>query len=412
MPKALGHDDVIEDATVLDGEAEDISAMQDDIDREMQDIFKDVGGDPEDVEFDIRVKKVEKNTGKAAHCFSATPQELPLTERIKDEYGPGVYQIWVYKNGRRFRKRELRIANTIEKPASKILAENKQDIASLISTMMEQQRQSLQQMQDMLTRQVQPVQAGNQMEQMTIMLGVMNQMKEFLTPQSQGNQMDGLIKGIQLAKDLAGKDGDTNINDVILSVVKDFAPPLLEITKKTREAQQAKMPPPNQPQPNPQQVTDQTGAPQMSPEQQKITEEFRGHVSMLVNMARADADPGLWAEVVHSRMSPQDLQELIPRSDVMDVLAAYDPGVKEFLPWFTELREHLKSMMQEDGIWPLQPEPVPQASDVMDENLTPQAESIINGENNSESITGVEPVTIEDAATNATRDDSTASQDT
>ena len=354
MPKLLDND--IADAETiggetLDGQAENISDMQNDIDAELQDVLAAIDEDPKDVKIQIRVKQIEKNTGKAWHLFNALPSELPLTDRITEEYGGGTYEIWVYKNNYRHKKSILRIKEKLKKPVDKMIAETKGDIAGLMATMMEQQRQSMEQMQKLILQASQNNQpaasASDPVQMMTAMMGAMVQMKEFIQPQQNGSQIDGLIKGIELAKELAGGNGEKNINDTIVSLAKEFAPPLLSMAARE---QQNPRPLPQPAKPG-QQVAPQnpppTGTQTMTPDEQRAFNEFKSKVDFLVIKASHNTDPGFVADMVLELVHPDQLKPFLTRHDAMDYLAQFNPEVMNYRPWFESLKAELQTNLAE-----------------------------------------------------------------
>lgn len=381
MTKKLGTDQEIQDVDgeVLTGEAEDISEMQNDIDAEMQSIFAEFGGDVLDTEFKISVRRVEKNTGDTELCFKATPTEISgLSDRIIEEYGAGTYEIWIYRNGRRFRKRKLKIAQPLKKPVDKLVQESKQDLAALVSTMMEQQRESMRQMQELLTRQQPAASTTDPVNMMTAMMGAMVQMKEFMQPQQQGDQMGMFIKGIEIAKDIASGGAEKNFHDTVINLAKEFAPPLIKMAAVEQQAKAA-MPQPQQPapNPNPQQLTQQQEQPQMSEAEQQAFIQFKPKVDFLVAKAASGSDPGFMADMILEFVSPDEIRQFIARPDALEYLAHFNPEVKKYAPFFEALRDELQELTKPEPEPDLTPTPKADIQEVESANEASQ-EIVIN----------------------------------
>lgn len=398
MTKRLEND--IDDAVVVDGQSENLTDMQDDIDAELQSVLSEFGGDPHDTKIEIRIKKVEPKTGKTAHCFNAVPSELPLTERIKDEYGPGIYEVWVYKNGYRHKKTELRIAAQQKKPLDKVMAENKQDVAAIVSSMMEQQRESMRQMQEMIARQQPAIASAPATDPIAMMAGLMNAMqgmKEFIQPQQTGDNMTMFLKGIELAKDITGGGAETNFNDTVIKLGKEFLPSLINIaqtappTPGTPSLQRPPQPtPPGQPQlSGAQPVTETPG--------QDAT--FKMQIDMLVAQAAAGKDAGIYADLIGDNVPAEQIQAFITRPDMIEYLTQFNPLVSNHRQWFESLRSELQEILTVDT-----PEP---EKDTSEKDLTDIEENVISSKNN-EIKSGVEGVIEPDAIAL----DSESSQDT
>lgn len=384
MTKQLEND--IDDAVVVDGQSENLTDMQDDIDAELQSVFAEFGGDPLDTKLEIKIKKVEPKTGKTAHCFNAVPSELPLTERIKDEYGPGIYEIWVYKNGYRHKKQELRIAAQQKKPLDKVMAENKQDVAGIVSTMMEQQRESMRQMQELITRQQigAPAPVSDPIAMMTGIMSAMSQMKEFVQPAQSGDNMNMFLKGLELAKDFVGGGAEKNFNDTLVTLAKEFGPPLLSMATKEQNTKiDAQLHKPVQPTGSSQPQL--TGTQPMNETTDPNAAAFKMQVDMLVSQAGAGKDIGIYADLIADNVPVEQIQAFITRSDMIEYLTQFNPQVPQYRQWFENLRSELQEILTVDV-----PDP---DKDVLKNELTDIPDNDISSENNdlgSESGTVIE----------------------
>ena len=114
--RELPNPEGIQDAEYKDiiGDFDDITDLQNDLDSQLDAIFEEFGGDENDTEYKIHVKRVLTERGEYEHCFSCLPSELPINDKIKNQYGPGRYMIWIYKNAKIYRRRNLIIAKELE----------------------------------------------------------------------------------------------------------------------------------------------------------------------------------------------------------------------------------------------------------------------------------------------------------
>lgn len=65
-------------------------------------------------------------------------------------------------------------------------------------------------------------------------------------------------------------------------------------------------------------------------------------LGFLCMQAEADNDPATYAAMVVDNVPPEVLTGFCERPDFVDFLAQYEPKVKQFAPWFTELRDGVK----------------------------------------------------------------------
>lgn len=339
------------DGETIDGVSDDISELQQTLDGEIDAIIAEFGGDDLDNEWKIHVKKVVPNKGTFAHCFSAVPSELPILDRIRDEYGPGDYKVMVYNKNRLRKKPTITIAEPRRKPVTDVIRESKQDLAGVIATLAEQQRETMRMMQ---TAMVQPqAPAADPMAMMSAMMTAMVQMKEFLAPtQPQGNPVELLVKGVELARDIGGGNGEKNINDTLLGLAKEFGPPLLAMASQEKQSHPQMKPPTGNPPVNPNI--------QPQAQQQPIDPAFAHQLGMLVQKASTQADPGLYADVICDNADPQQIADIIQRPDLVEYLGSINPGVLQHREWFEKLKKEILSILtgtENDAIQPeLNPE--------------------------------------------------------
>ena len=96
-----------------DAQSEDISALESDIDDQIDSITQEFGGDSRDTDYKISIYKIEEKQGKFGYCFSVVPSELPIIDRVREEFGAGKYESRIFKNKRLFHLMLLETENSI-----------------------------------------------------------------------------------------------------------------------------------------------------------------------------------------------------------------------------------------------------------------------------------------------------------
>lgn len=68
-------------------------------------------------------------------------------------------------------------------------------------------------------------------------------------------------------------------------------------------------------------------------------------ISQLLKAAAKNGDASLYAEMVLDQLSPETVKNFITSPDALDKMRQLDARVGEYLPWFTDLAEHIKAML-------------------------------------------------------------------
>lgn len=342
MTRKLGYTPSEEDETIIEGMAEDITDMQDSIDEELDKVFSEFGGSDGEVEFKINVYRMAK--GVRSYCFSVSPSELPILDTLRDDYKGGQFQVWVYKNGKIFKRRDV----TVEPPPEKAVSNSGGDIGGIIAALANQQREMLNQMKEIVTRQPSPVPqyapATNPMEMMGSMMGVMMQMKEFMGGGKQEktvNEMDTFMKALEFAREFNDDGKQKGFADVATKFIEHFGPTFGEVMKQSASAPPRAMPYPAQPH--------QPGQPgQPVQDQQNMNIMLSAQLKMLVSKAAQNADPTLYADFILDNVADATINEYINRPDIVEFLGQYNPGVIQYRDWFEQLRASIQEGLTGD----------------------------------------------------------------
>jgi hypothetical protein len=356
MGKLLENDAEIENADYIEipGTAEDITEMEKTIDEELNSIFSEFGGDDRDVVFKIRVSRVMKDVGQEEICFYCMPQELPIFDRIKNEYGPGMYKITVFKNNLKFRNRSLNIA----KPATISPApatNNNADLTALFAGMAEMQKQQMEQFQRMMEMN-RPAAAPVPQTSLTELIAAMSGLQGMMPKPAENGNMEMLFKGMEIMKDFAGDSGggrEKGLYDMLIEAAKTFGGPIVEMAKNAAPmlppgagpvppgalpAGTVIYSPPGQPgQLNPPPTTAQ---PEPS-EAEQMNLILTMQINNLVGKAAAGADPALYADLILDSMNEVQIREFIGQPDLKGFLISVNPQVETLWPWFEKLQSEV-----------------------------------------------------------------------
>lgn len=342
--KRLTTDDY-EDGDFIEVQGKDVSDLQNDIDAQMNEIFAEFGGDPDEVEFSIRVYRAMTGRGELEYCFGCLPSELPIMERIRENFGAGKYEVRVYRNKKIFRRRTLNIAMP-KKPVKQMEDLSRaNDTKDLVAGLMEMQKSQFEQLQTIMAGQNrQP----SQFEMMQSMLTLMASMKEamgFNGPVSVQDPMKNFREGIDFAKDImemGGSGRDKDSTDVLLKAIDTFAPALIEGAKQDTSLN----PPVSQPlKQNP------TRPPNLTTEKKSMFEiVIQSQVKRLVGLASQGKDPELYAEVLLDQIPEQyipNLNKFLNDPAYIAKLQEINPGVGNHADWFSDLKTNLLGMLSE-----------------------------------------------------------------
>ena len=297
--------------------------------------------------------------GQREYCRKYSPAEFEegSFEILRDQFGPGEYELRLYATHPDTRKFVIRNSTRIK------IAENKNpDIAApglpnglsqVLSTIANGQQQ-------MLNALVEMKQAPQKdpMEEMTKMLSMMTMMREAmgLNQPSSGGSIGEIVGAI---KELRGAAAEILPQEKEPDSLMSMLPKVLEMVSAGQQAQMAQQPvampevqmpptiaqaqPPAAPQPDP-----------MQPYQPKPTQEqedmkaitmlkLRGYLKQLVILAETKKTTDEGAKFVYDVL-PDELVEIMLLPNWFDLLAVVAPEVKPHEVWLRETREKAVKM--------------------------------------------------------------------
>lgn len=351
MVKLLEND--IEEG-ILSGASEDVTNIVEDIDAQINSMTSEFGADKMDAEFAIKVYRVIEGKGELAWLFACVPSELPIMQKLQDDFGGGRFEVRIYKNKKIFRRIPVVVSPPLKSKEPVPPPQN--DLTALVNAIATQQERQFNQLKETLLQIAGRNTAAppDTMAMMGAMMGAMTQMKDFLAPAqnnsasiSPDKMIDVLMKGMEIGRDSGGGGGgETNFLDIVKTALTS---PLL-----LSAATQAVRPPatnpvsfpapqiPGKTNANPVKITQPVETNKMNPIIQK-------NLNMLVTKAENDADPILYAEFILDNVPESMVRDFILRDNLIEELNKINPKVEQHKEWFLQLRNHIQAVLTGEG---------------------------------------------------------------
>lgn len=283
----------------------------------------------------IVVRKVNPQTRKFEWLvkFHATSDFVGLggVEHLAGKYGGGDYELIVYGVGNRIVKRPKLTISTAAVAEAK---QHDSGMEKLAAVMLE----GFKQLASQQTQLVQQLQRPH--ENKADWLRELAAMRELFGGAQQSNPLDTLTKILPVVRDLMPRgEGETNLLDVMMRLAQEFGPTIREAVAKTPALL-----------PGTPGVGNLPGVAAASPEQSgahQMQIMLRLQLSQLCKEAKADSDPGPYADIICEKVSADVLSKLVDRPDYLDELAKIHSGVKLYPKWFGELRDAIIGILTE-----------------------------------------------------------------
>lgn len=343
--------------TVVEGLVEnvvDLTELGMDVDDVLDKIYAEFGDDEPQDESWVGVYRMSINSTKLLWLFNCFAADFPIKARVRDEYGSGSYQARVYHKKGLLRRLYFDIEESRHNTGSK---SQQSDIQALLKALVESQQKQMAETQAMFARLMEarnnapaPIDAQ---QSMMGMLGMMVQMKQFLTPErapDNGNQFDMFVKGIEIAKELGGSgNGESGVMDVIRDLIKS---PLLgeaikmsaltDATTPARTGDAALM------RAAPQNLL--PGQPKNQDHTAMNPQDFllKQALGILIDAAAKSKDTDIYAELVLDTLNEEQLHRLLVEPDMVLALAQVAPAVTQHRAWFMALRQSMIEMLKPD----------------------------------------------------------------
>jgi hypothetical protein len=358
MTGMLGHDT----ETVIDGDFEDISGLQADLDQELDAIFSEFGGDENVDEYEIKIYRTQQGKGALGYVFSCLPHELPILDKLRDEYGGGDFEVRILKNKKIFRRRKV-IVEPPRRPPPAQTANS--DLLNLVHTI----NQGFNQLREHLAAIPQPAPpAVDPIAMQTSLLQSMLAMKELLTPGQPAattdftSQMKSFVEIQKLLLDSSMGGRDAGAEDVLLGLANNLLPQLAEMGKQEQQYKQTQAAV----------AAKAIPAKKTQPTAQHRPNPMKNNIIFLTQMAKNNVDPMVYAQVVLDNTPPDQwvaLAEFIAAPDAIKKITELHPPAGEYPGWFAELGQCVLSLLQGPDDSELSPKPHTNKSEVA---VTPQ----------------------------------------
>ena len=329
--------------------------------------------------------------------FKTHPQEMTggdIMETCRDKYGTGDYRVHI-REGRRIisnRPFSVEAPKVAEVEAPKTESFGMSELMALMSKQNEQMQTlmlgTMTALANAFSNQGAPAQAPVDLNGLVQSVAALKAMSD--DKRTEPGAVEMLIKGLELAKDMAPKTGETNVADLGLKFME--ALPMLQAAGNKQAPQPRPAPPAlkapdpggekHPMMPGPQTATVKPGPIQATkPEPQNEpdpNEQFwiqaKQNLQWLCRQASRNGNPELYAEVVLDQFGEEKTLEFVGKPDALNTLAQIEPAVGLYPGWFNALRDAILNMTGEQTDEPS--EPVPNDSQV-DDGLPTQDPGVV-----------------------------------
>lgn len=308
----------------------------------------DLGETDSNVKVNVYRVDLSKGSKGGAFLFSCDPVEFNF-EKLRDDYGGGTYRVHVRANGGIAANRLVTIEEP-RRPKIEAQAQPSQDLVAPLTTMMQAMVAGFENLGKLIvTAQPQQQSRSDMLQEMLLYKQLFEQPQ-----QSNVNPLDFVKQGIDLAKELGTSGKETGTADIVMGLLETFGKPIAEAVATAQATQRANPPPvphPGAPMithaANPAVIAPVHDNPAIASEQIEgdIMKQMQSYLNFLIAQAQADNDVYTYAGMILDAAPPEQIDQFINRPDWLDYLAQFEPNVKNFEPWFTQLRDAMKELL-------------------------------------------------------------------
>lgn len=347
MAKLLAGDVKDGDFKEFEGTAEDISILEDSLERECREAYSTLNADPNDQTIYYKVLKQVKGYKKPFDCFQFNHSELDgVADRIREEFGSGFYIVNMIKNGKLHKKIDYPI---LAPTAATAAAAPSSDLATVLREMREERRVMFEQLQSALMQgSGTPALPQNPL---TLLKDLADVMKQIAPPPAAQTSFKDMLETMAMFKELMPESrgaGETNWMDV-LSKAMD-SPLLGNILEGAAQGakRQGQLPAPAPgaaPQPVPKQ-------PQSEDEMKELI--IRNYIGNLIKRAEANQDPGFVAEMMLNdaqmyKIPVEVLKTEMLSKEALDKLSVEHPQITTYRAWFDAVQTQMLELLKDAG---------------------------------------------------------------
>lgn len=329
----------------------------------------------------VTVYRDVKGRATGAYLFRCTPGEFSVADvmdKLRDEYEGGVFRVVVTANGQRLKNALIEVEPPKKSPFGFLEKQQQQpqqntqntnDLANVLLQMQESNRaqaetmrEAMMQMQQENTRtllEVFKAQTGSSDKTSTAeMLNLLTIARQLSAPneiaQGPEKMLEMFFEGMRQGREMAANSGGEK--NILQTALETFGPAIAELAGKAgqQQAQQRSAPQRQLQKPAMQQPTAAIAPPLEGEQPLPIVEKSvdfnevdstiaaaQPYIVMLMNAARQDADPEVYANLLLDQIPHAGLKEYLENDIHFSMLLTYMPSEasNELRPWFDSLRE-------------------------------------------------------------------------
>lgn len=274
--------------------------------------------------------------------------EMTVTDYVKrggineiaKRYGGGVYRIRIYRGGKIFTHRRIRVAKPLANEA-------------VPGTEFATLRQEMREQSDKFAAALERVATLAQPKPLKDQLGDVLALKELFSPGAAvaaTREPPSLVKQLKEVAELQGvlkglfpnsEKTEPGLGAALIRIGEKYLPSFIELAQKTGAKIQAD----NKGQ---QRIVAPENA---SEEDMKAMQELQLKMALgfLVDSAEHNQAAETYADLAIDKVPPEVLIEMLNCADWATKLAKLDPRVQNFLPWFSKLRDEILQTLKEEG---------------------------------------------------------------
>lgn len=339
-------------------------------DEPLLDLSAELGIDEGETDYSIRVYQ-HGARGLAWRFDYTLSDETPLLERLRDDYGGGVFEVRVIKSGKIARRHKAIVGAPVNKPAPKAEGLSGTDVMDMIQrsheTMLKQVEKIVENMQAQPA--AAPIDPAQTRREIFAEMAALKDLFAPPPPQKQQDPIEALLRLKELERqlDVGQGGGDDSMMSLISSIGRDVIGPLAAAAQAhsgNGAARRLGHTPAKQPPPSgtaatgsPNEPVNNAPAPQPSPPPpppppEPDMNELQKSLSQLCAFALVRVSPAGAAQSLHDNASDEQynmLAEIIEQEDCIDRLTELYEPVARHREWFAQLRAELQSLYALDA---------------------------------------------------------------
>jgi len=340
------------EGTTIDVEADNVSELENDNDADLSSIFAEFGGAPDDKAYKMKVYRILPDRAEMAWLFDCVPSELPMHNRLRDQYKGGRFEVRIYELKSGVFKLRKKPHLLIEAPQ---ISETTQstDLATIVRAMHEQQQQMFTQ----LTTVIKQGSGAPDLPQnpLSLLKDLAQTMRDIMPAPPQQTSMREMVETMAMFKELipeSGGGGNTNWMDVLTKAMDSpLLGNMLEGAANAAKAQPRIAAPaeqsPQQPAPS-----QQPAPPQNEEEMKKLI--IKQYMDNLIKRAESNQDPAFVAEMILNdaqlyKIPVEVIKAEMLSKEALDNLSATNTSVAAYRPWFDAVQTQMVALIADSG---------------------------------------------------------------